>query len=182
MNETLALILVDVQKGFQDRIWGKRNNPNAELIIGSLLQYWRRRGWPVFHIQHLSPDPDSPLNPKRPGSAFFEETSPIPGEAVVTKRVNSAFIGTDLASQLKNQCLNRLVFCGFTTDHCVSTSVRMAKNLGFDPTLVADATIAFERVDHNGIRYDAETVHSVSLASLNREFASICNSKELLEN
>lgn len=179
MRERAPLILIDVQKGFFDPCWGPRNNPGAEKIIAQLLVEWRRRGWPVIHVQHLSVEPNSPLRPSLPGVAFMDEAMPLAGERVVQKNVNSAFIGTDLEKILKDQDFREIYCAGFTTDHCVSTSVRMAKNLGFSPTIIADATVAFERVDYRGRRFSADEVHAVSLASLGGEFAEIVESREL---
>ena len=182
MSQTSTLILIDVQKGFSDPIWGARNNPDAEKTIGKLLEYWRNRRWPVIHVQHLSLESNSPLNPRHSGSDFMDVATPIQGERILKKQVNSAFIGTDLEMELRLAGLQELFFCGFTTDHCVSTSVRMAKNLGFSPAIVADATVAFDRLDHRGNHYKADLVHAVSIASLNGEFAKIAESKNLLEN
>ena len=96
------------------------------------------------------------------------------------KSVNSAFIGTTLESYLRQQQAERLVMAGLTTDHCVSTSVRMAANLGFAVTLVADATATFERVGPDGVHHSAETMHAINLASLHDEFCVVRNTAELL--
>ncbi len=53
--------------------------------------------------------------------------SPLPNEPVIAKNVNSAFIGTELESIIKEKLgTTRLYVAGLTTDQCVSTSVRMA--------------------------------------------------------
>jgi len=91
---------------------------------------------------------------------------PQPGEPVYAKSVNSAFIGTTLEDDLRSRGLDSLVLVGLTTDHCVSTSVRMAANLGFAVTVVADATATFDRVSYDGASFDAEQMHQAALASL----------------
>ena len=182
MKKTDALILVDVQKGFRDPVWGPRNNPNAEQMIEALISLWRSFERPIIHIQHLSLDRNSPLHPESSGSEFMEIAQPMGNERVMSKQVNSAFIGTELETVLRSENFKNLIFCGFTTDHCISTSVRMAKNLGFSPTVVADSTVAFDRVDYRGTRYQADLVHAVSLASLKDEFADIREAKYFLEN
>ena len=69
---------------------------------------------------------------------------------------------------------------GLTTEHCISSSARMAANLGFNVTVVADATATFGRRGFDGTHYSAELVHGVELASLKGEFATVRNSSEVL--
>ena len=52
-----ALIIIDVQKAFDDKKWGERNNLNAEENISKILTLWREKGWKVIHIQHMSDNP-----------------------------------------------------------------------------------------------------------------------------
>jgi nicotinamidase-related amidase len=130
-------------------------------------------------VRHNATRPGSPLRPELPGNAYKEEVRPLPGEKEFTKTVNSAFIGTGLEDYLHEQGIASLVVVGLTTDHCVSTSVRMAGNLGFAVTLVADATAAFERA-YGGVLYPAEQMHQVNLASLDGEFCTVRTTEEIL--
>jgi nicotinamidase-related amidase len=176
-----ALIIVDVQGGFDDPVWGPRNNPQAEENIARLLAAWRRTGRPIFHVQHLSTEPNSPLRPDQPGCEIKEIAKPLPGEPLIQKRVHSAFIGTDLEARLRQAGLDTLVIVGLTTNHCISTTTRMANNLGFDTYVVSNATATFDRVGHDGKHHKAEDVHAVSLANLHREFATVVETDSLLE-
>ena len=124
LSHNTALAIVDVQKGFDDPKWGKRNNPKAEENIARLLAAWRKTARPIFHIQHCSRDPNSPLRPGSSGNEIKEIVAPIAGETVVRKSVNSAFIGTDLESELRTKRIDTFVVTGLTTDHCVSTTPR----------------------------------------------------------
>jgi nicotinamidase-related amidase len=177
-----GLIIIDVQKGFDDPRWGPRNNPDAEQKIARLLAAWRENGRPVFHVQHLSNSEGSPLHPRNPGCEIKEIVRPVEKEQVFQKRVNSAFIGTQLESSLHQRGIRTVLIVGFTTPHCVSTSVRMAANLGFEVYMASDAIAAFELVGPDGKRYSAEEVHSVSLATLHQEFATVVDSKTLLDS
>lgn len=59
----MGLIIVDVQKAFDDNKWGERNNLNAEENMSKILTIWRKKGWQVIHIQHKSDQPHSLFHP-----------------------------------------------------------------------------------------------------------------------
>ena len=97
MTDTLfykncGLLLIDLQKGFDEQAYwgGNRNNVLAEEVCFKLLTYWREKQLPIFHIRHASTNPNSPLHPNHAGFAFKELTSPLDGEWVITKEMNSA--------------------------------------------------------------------------------------------
>lgn len=138
-NKEKALIIVDVQKAFDDKKWGERNNLNAEENISKILQLWREKGWLVIHIQHTSDNPDSVFHPKNEGFAIKEIVEPIDKEVIINKKVNSSFIGTNLEEVLNENEVTTVVITGLTTPHCISTTTRMSGNLGFDTYLISDA-------------------------------------------
>ena len=179
--DTTALLLIDVQKGLDESYFaGERNNPQAVSNIGKLLTHWRNQQRPVIHVQHCSTEPESPLREGQPGNAFMDEGMPIQGEPVFKKNVNSAFIGTGLEAYLRNAGIESLVIVGLTTEHCVSTSTRMAGNLGFNVKLVSDATAANPHEGIDGTTIDAETIHQVNLASLHGEFCTVLTCEDAL--
>ena len=180
LDRNALLLLVDVQDGFRDPEWGERNNPHAEANMARLLDAWRRTDRPVLHFQHSSRRLTSPLHPSSPGHRIQEIVGPLEHEPVMQKQVNSCFVGTGLETWLRERQIQTLVIAGLTTPHCVSTTARMAANLGFDPMVVHDATAAFEVIGHDGRRYDPETVHQLSLATLHGEFAAVVATGELL--
>jgi nicotinamidase-related amidase len=173
-----ALILVDIQKGFEhiDYWGGQRNNPDAELRASELLKIWRAHHLPIFHIRHCSTIPTSLLHESNVGNEFNDLVAPLGGEPIIKKNVNSAFIGTDLQAQLDSAKISTLVIVGLTTDHCISTTTRMAGNLGYETFLVADATATFNKKGVDGKNYPAELIHETALASLNNEFATVITS------
>ena len=176
-----ALLLIDVQQGFHDTRWGQRNNPAAEANIARLLEASRQARHSVIHIKHDSTNGHSPLAPGNPGNEFMPVARPLAGEAVFRKQVNSAFIGTKLELHLREQGIRRLIVVGLTTPHCVSTSVRMAANLGFDVRVVADACAAFSLQSHDGRLIPAGEVHYHALAALSGEFAEIVQCDDLVK-
>jgi nicotinamidase-related amidase len=179
-SPSTALLVVDVQQGLDDPRLGARNNPQAEQRIADLLATWRATGRPVIHVQHLSLEPHSTLREDAPGHAFKAEALPLSGEPVFRKHVNSAFIGTELEAYLRSHGIGALVVAGLTTDHCISTTVRVAGNLGFSVTVAEDATATFERRGPDGARYDADLIHRVELASLHGEFATVRSTRDIL--
>jgi nicotinamidase-related amidase len=179
-----ALILIDIQKGFDNiAYWGgQRNNLDAEKNAGVLLTLWRASNLPVFHIKHCSSNPNSLLREAHEGNEFKDIVMPMGNEPVIKKNVNSAFIGTDLKEQLDRAGVTKLVIVGLTTDHCVSTTTRMAGNFGYETYLVADATATFNKKGIDGKNYSAELMHDTAIASLNDEFATIVTTDFLMGN
>jgi nicotinamidase-related amidase len=183
IQDNPALILVDIQKGMDEiDYWGgERNNPQAEDNAAKLLVFWRQHDLPVFHIQHCSANPKSPLVEGKPGNEIKDIVKPDNGEPVIKKNVNSAFIGTDLKQQLDDNGITKLVIAGLTTDHCVSTTTRMAGNFGYNTFLVSDATATFNKTGVDGRNFSAELIHDTALASLNNEFATVIKTDDLLD-
>lgn len=182
-EQNTALILIDIQKGFdEEEYWGgNRNNKDAEEKCTIILSKWRKLNLPVFHIVHSSQNPNSKLHESHSGFEIKDEVKPIDGEPIIKKNVNSAFIETDLKKRLDSQRINKLVIIGLTTNHCISTTTRMAGNFGFDTFLISDATATFDRIGINGELFSSEIIHQTTLASLNNEFAQVINTKKLLE-
>ena len=176
-----VLLIVDVQRGFDDPSWGRRNNPEMERRIVDVLAAWRASERLTIHARHCSTQPSSPLRPGQRGNELKPEVAPTGHELVIEKRVNSCFIGTSLEAALRAHGCEELVIAGLTTNHCVSTTARMAGNLGFRTWVLSDATATFDRVGPDGIEYPAETIHAVALADLHGEFATVVDSHSIVE-
>jgi nicotinamidase-related amidase len=174
------LLVVDVQQGFDAPRWGRRNNPLMEKRVAELLEAWRSSDRPVIHLKHMSTEPASPLRPGQPGNAFKVEAAPRPNERVIEKRVNCGFIGTTLEAELRAAGHQTLVIAGLTTNHCISTTARMAGDLGFDTWVVSDATATFDRIGPDGLRYPADQIHAIALADLHGEFATVVDTESVL--
>ncbi len=175
-----AFLLIDIQKAFTHKSWGKRNNPEAEDNITALLTEFREKKFLVAHVQHISKNLTSLFHLNQYGAEFMDFALPKVGEQVFQKEVNSAFIGTNLNEFLKSKKIKSLVVVGFTSDHCVSTSVRMASNMGFQVFVVSDATATFDRMKAN-VNYKAEVIHEINLVSLHNEFATVLTTKDIIE-
>jgi nicotinamidase-related amidase len=178
-----ALLLVDIQKAFLEKDYPGliRNNENAEFICGKILKKWRSLDLPIIHVRHSSTNPESKLHKSRPGFEFNDYVTPLETEIVLTKEVNSAFIGTNLENILIKSHIDTLVIVGMTTNHCISTTVRMSGNLGFDTYLISDSTACYNTKGINGEIIDCNTIYNSALASLQEEFATVIDSKELFD-
>jgi nicotinamidase-related amidase len=175
-----ALLVVDLQKAIDHPNWGERNNPDAETNVAALLQAWRISKRPVYHIRHDSTEAASHYRPGQNGNEFKPEAQPVPGETVIVKRTNSAFIGTDLEARLRAMQQNLLVVTGVITNNSVEATVRMAGNLGFDTFLVEDACFTFARKDWTGRLRTASEVHAMSLANLDGEYCAVIRTAAVL--
>ena len=180
--ESTALVVVDVQKAFDERdaTGDHRNNPGAIERIAELLADFRAKQAPVIHIRHASLNPESRFRADRPGHEVMDRAREVEGEPVVIKHVNSSFIGTDLEDRLRQAAIETVVIVGATTNHCVETTTRMAGNLGFDTKLVRDATWAYDQKGADGEHFDADQVHAMTLANLGGEFAEIVTADQVM--
>jgi nicotinamidase-related amidase len=177
-----VLLLIDWQKAFADEAhWGGNlNNPEAETNATRLLAHWRKKKFPLIHIVHDSTHADSPLKTSLPGGAIVDTLTPKQNEPVLVKHVNSGFIGTDLETRLHALGAHKLVICGMTTNHCISTTARMAGNLGFKVMLVGDACATFDRIGPDGTHYSSQLVHDLSLANIHDEFCTVTTTAKVL--
>jgi nicotinamidase-related amidase len=178
-----ALIVIDVQNAIDDPRWaaeGPRNNPDAEAHIARLLAAWRTSARPIVHIRHDSTFPQSAYRSGQRGNDFKLEALPEPGETVIAKQTNSAFIGTSLESHLRKAGIATLAIAGVITNNSVEATVRMAGNLGFETYLVEDACFTFARRDFRGRLHDAEDVHAMSLANMSGEYCTVISTLQAL--
>lgn len=172
-------MVIDVQRAFDDPCWGRRNNPDAEEFIAILLGAWRTAGAPLIHVRHRSKSEGGLFQGH--GLEFKDLARPIADEIVVEKQVNSAFIGTNLEELLHDSHATTVVIAGLTTDHCCSTTARMAANLGFRVAFVSDATATFARSAPSGRTFTAAEIHETALASLAGEFAEVLDTAQTID-
>jgi nicotinamidase-related amidase len=174
-----TLVVIDVQNAIDDPRWGRRNNPDAEVVINRLLTAFREHRLPVLHIRHDSTDPDSAYRPGQPGNEFKAAARPAPGETVISKTTNNAFIGTDLAERL-HTAGGDVVYAGVITNNSLEATVRMSGNLGISSFVAADACWTVDKTDLNDRVWPAEEVHALSLANLHNEYATVITAPEIL--
>src|SRR6195952_2390810 len=180
LNRNAALLVVDMQIGFDDPAWGPRNNPDMEGQVAALIAAWRDAGAPVVHVHHDSPGADGRMRPGTRGNAPKPQALRLARERLYRKTVNSAFIGTGLEIDLRARGIGTLVIVGLTTNHCISTTARMAGNLGFETFVVSDATATFDRLGLDRRLRPPADVPPPPLSDLQEEFAQIVDTKSVL--
>ena len=175
-----VLLPIDMQRGFDTPQWPRRWNAQSDANGLALLKKWRESGRPIIHVRHDSVVEGSTLHPDNPGNQLRPGFGPIDGEQLVSKSVNSAFIGTDLDLKLRRLGARHVVAFGISTDMCVSTTIRTGSNMGWDMVLVADACDCFDLPDGNGGTIPAETVQAAHVATLGYEFCKVVSTSELV--
>lgn len=183
LSPDTALIVIDVQQGFDDPAWGARDNPDAEANIGRLVDAWSTAGRPIVLVRHDSRSAGSPLAPGAPGNALKAVVADAPHDLCVTKHVNSAFYGEpDLHGWLGQRGIRSLVVCGIQTNMCVETTARMAGNLGYDVAVPIDATHTFDLEGPGGERIAAADLARATAVNLHGGgFAEVVATAALVE-
>jgi nicotinamidase-related amidase len=176
-----VLLPIDMQQAFDSAPWPRRWNEAVDENGLALLAAWRASGRPVIHVRHDSVMPGSTLSLGAPGNGFRPGFGPMEDEALVTKGVNAAFIGTDLDLRLRRLGVETVVAFGISTDMCVSTSVRVGANLGYRMILVEDACDCFDQPDGEGGVISARDIHRAHVATLRSEFAEVLSTAKLVE-
>lgn len=179
--ERLVLVPIDMQQAFD--LPGRPRRWNGELDKNghALLQAWRRQGLPIIHVRNAAVDEQSWFHPNHRGYAFRPGFEPEPGEGLVEKPVNSAFIGTDLDLRLRRLGAGGIVLFGMRTDMCVSSTARSGANLGWRVVVAGDACDCCDLPDPFGDGViSAEEAHRVHLATLADEFARVATTVEVI--
>jgi nicotinamidase-related amidase len=183
IQDNAALIVIDVQKGFDDpSLSGKRNNLDADRNIESIIKSWESAKRPIVIVQHNSISNESVLNPSKPGNSLKPYVQGVNPDLLVTKSVNSAFYGTpDLDTWLKSSDIHQMVIIGIQTNMCCETTARMAGNLGYDVIFVPDAMHTFDATGPDGIVVSADEITRATIASLfDGDFAKIASTEKIL--
>ncbi|WP_108124793.1 cysteine hydrolase family protein [Saccharospirillum mangrovi] len=175
------LMIIDLQNAIDHPRWGVRNNPDAEAQISRLLNAWRERQLPILHVKHMSTVPGSTYQIGTPGNDFKTVAMPLPGEPILEKDTNSAFIRTDLDARLRSQGITDIVIVGVITNNSVEATARMSGNLGYRTFVVSDATFTFNKVDFGGHERSAEEVHLMSLANMDGEYATVLDTAAVMQ-
>ena len=113
-----ALVVVDVQRAFDDAgYWGRRNNPDCEANVASLIGAWRKAARPLVFVRHEFESHDHAFKDVVTGEPdLLGEQA---GQLGVLWRAGL------LDAWLRAEGIGSIALCGITTDHCVETTARM---------------------------------------------------------
>ena len=170
-----TVIIIDAQKEYDGGRLALPDLAPKITEIAALLARTRAMDSPVIHVRHLG-QPGGLFDPLGDGSAFVEDAAPLPGEIIIDKQLPNAFAGTGLQAQIRRLGRDQLIFAGFMTHMCISSSVRAAFDLGYDCTVIATATGTRplpKAGGSDGGVLAAETVHEAALAGLADRFATV---------
>jgi nicotinamidase-related amidase len=171
-----ALIVIDVQTGFDDPYWGRRANPAAEANIGRLIAGWTATDRPVVRVRHSSRVAGSPLAAQAAGYAYKPVVAGVEPALEVVKSVHSSFHGSpDLHAWLTGSGIRQVVICGIQTNRCCETTARLAGDLGYDVLFALDATYTF---DEGGL--SAEQIMAVTAVNLHGHFGRVVDTEMLM--
>lgn len=176
-----ALVIIDMQNGINRPTLGRRNNPDAERNIETLLHGWRATRRPIVHVRHISRSPESIFWPGQSGAEFQSPFMPMAHEHVVEKNVPDAFAATGLERWLRVRDIEQVVIVGVITNNSVEATARSAGSLGFDTIVASDAGFTFDQRDLNGRLWPAEDVHALSLANIAMDYALVRPTEEIVQ-
>jgi ureidoacrylate peracid hydrolase len=107
------------------------------------------------------------------GGEFRAEFVPKPGETVATEHwCSSGFANTDLDMQLKKHGIRQIIVIGLIAHTCIEATVRYAVELGYDVTVVRDATAD----------YSDEMMHAALDINLPNYASAIVTTKEIVDS
>lgn len=154
----------------------------AAAATARLLAAFRKRSWPVIHIQHISIQPGATFFlPESHGVAIHSSVSPLATEPVITKHSPNSFRGTGLQEHLRILGIDTLLVCGMMSHMCVDATVRAAFDLGYS-CIVAHDGCATRELIFNEIVVSAAHVHASYMAALGAVYAQVKRVDEILEN
>lgn len=178
MNDTTALVVIDLQRGAFD---GVRWQPidGADTLIDratALVGAARAAGVPVLFVRHCE-GAGALFEDGAPQGELHEALAPQVGEPVVKKRASSAFENTDLQALLDYVGARRLVLCGLQSEFCITNTANAALDLGYGVTIAADA--------HGTWSTDAEPAAAISARvndTLQARGAALQNTEALVQS
>ncbi|MEU5425075.1 isochorismatase family protein [Streptomyces olivoreticuli] len=168
-----TLIMIDFQNTYRTGVM-ELDGAEAALAAGArLLAAARAAGTPVVHIVNDGGE-GTPYDIRARIGAVCDEVAPVEGERVVVKRFPDSFHDTGLEEALRELGAGPdLVLAGFMTHMCVTFTAQGAFNLGYRPTVVAEATATRPLVAPDGTLLPAAVLQAASLTTVTDLFGTV---------
>ncbi|MFJ3767078.1 isochorismatase family protein [Streptomyces sp. NPDC090082] len=175
-----ALIMIDFQNTYRTGVMRLDGAERALAAGARLLAAARAAGAPVVHIVNDGGE-DTPYDIRAEIGAISDEVAPVEGEKVVVKQFPNAFHATDLEETLKDLGVTGdLVIAGFMTHMCVLFTAQGAFNLGYRPTVVAEATATRPLEAPDGSVQPSEVLQAASLTTVRDLFGTVARTVDEL--
>ncbi|MCR9256776.1 MAG: cysteine hydrolase [Alphaproteobacteria bacterium] len=167
-----VLVLIDIQNEYLD---GPLALPGAAPAVekaAEVLAKARSAGTPVVHIAHKG-KAGSLFDRDAACGQIVDALAPREGERVIEKGLPNAFAGTDLKDAIDATGRTEVIFAGFMSHMCVSSTARAALDLGYRSTVVRDACATRDLPDGEGGSVPADQLHKAAMVALSDRFAVI---------
>lgn len=178
-----CLVMIDLQNDYFPG--GKMELTGIEAAVenaGILLAEFRKKKWPVVHVQHISVAPNASFfQPGTEGAKINEKVAPEEYETVVVKNYPNSFRNTSLADILKNLGMDHLIICGAMSHMCIDATTRAAFDLGFNCIVAEDACATRDLLFNNRI-IKASDVHTSFMAALSFPYAQVVSTKDVVKD
>lgn len=176
-----TVVFIDFQNEYVDGKMplgqaGAKATANARLILDKA----RNDNIPVFHIAHHGADNDNVFDPLSSKVDIVTSLQPIDNEKTIVKTHPNAFYDTPLQELIKSTGKQQIIFTGFMSHMCVSSSVRAAFDLGFENFVCHDACATRDLPDVKGNTISADVVHETAMAALQDRFATLVATDKLV--
>jgi len=174
-----ALVLIDCQNEYVSGVLALPGVAAALRESAKVLARARAAGTPIIHVVHHGRPGGGVFDPEGPSSKIAPQVAAAGGEAQVIKALPNAFAGTNLDEILKATGKKELILVGFMTHMCISATARVATDLGYRVTIVADATATRDLPGPVGDGVvKADELKRAELAALADRFSIIANTAE----
>lgn len=182
--ENTALLIIDVQNDyFPGGKMTLEGTEKASRNIQQILAHFRKNNLPLVHIKHISTNEGATFFlPKTSGAEIHPSVSPSGDEKVIVKHFPNSFRETELLEYLQSKNIKNLVITGMMTDVCVESTTRAAFDLGFNNTIIGDATATRDRELHGNVVKAADVQKSflAGISALGNLYAAIADTSEFL--
>ncbi|MFF4159232.1 isochorismatase family protein [Streptomyces sp. NPDC001678] len=168
-----TLVMIDFQNTYRTGVMALEGAEEALAAGARLLAAARAQGTPVIHIVNDGGE-GTPYDIRAEIGAISPEVAPAEGEPVVIKQFPNAFHATGLEKTLRDLgCGPDLVLAGFMTHMCVTFTAQGAFNLGYRPTVVAEATATRALAAPDGIALPAAALQAAALTTIGDLFGLV---------